>query len=92
VKDVLVRIFDVDQYGVVFRRPTRFGFSTVVVGPDDFVEKTLTPEHSVKEHFCVVHFSIIEVKVQSAVVSQQPPCFFKPRGEKAPVLCEVIII
>ena len=92
IEVVAPRILDVHENRVVLRRPAILRFGSVVVCPDDLVEKTFPAEERVEQHFRVVRLAVVEVQVEGAVVGEQAPRLGQPRFEKAPVVVEAVVV
>jgi hypothetical protein len=48
---------------------------TIIVCPDNFIQKCLSPKNIIQKKLAVMHFSVVNVKVKGAVRGQHPVCF-----------------
>lgn len=61
--------------------------STVIIRPDNFVQKRITPKDCVEQHFTIVDLTIIHVKVERPVRRQYAMRFDQARLQK----CQIVV-
>lgn len=67
VEVVVFWVFGVEEDSVMFCWPASFGAPAVVIGPDDFIDKSIVAEDGVEKDFAVVGPAVIDVEVEGAM-------------------------
>lgn len=92
VVGVMSRVFGIPEDVIVLGGPFLFGARAVIVGPNDLVQEALTPEDLVKQHLAVVHFAVIDVKVEAAVGFEHPPGLNETRLDERDKIVEEVAV
>src|SRR5690606_14623327 len=77
---------------VVLARPATTWLATIVICPDELIEKAVSAEHGVEKNLCIVGFAIVQVQVERAVVSEQSPCLDQAWLKEPPVVLKPVIV
>ena len=76
----------------MFGGPPLLGFPAVVIGPDDLVQKVLTPKNHVQRDLRVVHFVPVQMEIERPLRREYSPGFLKPWSQECPVISKAVVV
>jgi hypothetical protein len=83
---------DIDEDRVVLGRPPPARLGAVVIGPDDLIEKRVTPEQLVEQQLAVMGLAVVDVEVERPVRGQQLADAGQARLQEAEVVAERVVV
>jgi len=90
VVGIMLRVFGVPENVIVLGRPFPFGASAVIVGPDDFVQEAGPAKDAVQQDLAIMHFAVVDVKIQRPVRFEHPPGFDQARLDETQEIVEQV--
>ena len=92
IKRVGLRVPGVPEDIIVLGGPLRFCARAIIVGPDDLIKEALPSEDLIEQHLAVMHFAVIDVKVQAAVGLEQAISLAQARFDKGNKVIENVAV